>query len=254
MRYWGDERIITKSGKMGRKTASGERSGSETVKPGRARPDEVKSRVARPGAVRLNGGTAGRSSRGSGIMDVGSRFWAAGSRSRTNASTGGGPVAGGSTTGGGARAGSGRSGGGSRLGGSRSRGGRTGGGKPRKGSSIAAGGSLKNYPFLRNFYRHQAQISERVQKIVFFLILAGMIYAFLLGENGFVRIALLRAERAGLDSDIAELQQSEALLAEEIERLKTEDFYIEKMGREKFGYVKPGDRVYRLIPIDDRGM
>ena len=91
-----------------------------------------------------------------------------------------------------------------------------------------------------------------MQKIVFFLILAGIIYAFLLGETGFVRIAALRGERAKLDADIAELQSSETLLVREIERLKDDDFYIEKLGRERFGYLKPGDRVYRLIPNTDR--
>lgn len=227
MRYWGDERTVTKTGKFKRTT----RESSEAERAGRpndarSRTAATKSRVARPGAVRLTGGPRSDPGR----MPVVDR------------------IKRGSTAGGS------RSGGGSRRAGGRTGGGRKDGGKSQKGSSIAAGGSLKNYPFLRRLYRHQAQISERVQKILFFLILAGIIYAFLLGENGFVRIAMLRAERAQLDADITALTRSEALLTEEIERLKTDDFYIEKMGRERFGYLKPGDRVYRLIPIDDRGM
>jgi cell division protein FtsB len=113
---------------------------------------------------------------------------------------------------------------------------------------------LKNYPFLRNFYRHQAVISDRVQRFFFFLVLAGILYAFLLGDGGFVRIAMLRGERAELAASVAELERNEKLLGTEIERLKSSDYYVEKMGREKFGYIRPGDRVYMLIPMDDRNL
>jgi cell division protein FtsB len=126
------------------------------------------------------------------------------------------------------------------------------GGQTEGRQTIAAGGSVKNYPFLRQFYRHQTAIGDRLQRVLFFLMIAAFIYVFVLGDSGAIKIVQLRLERARLDDNIAELQHNSAQLEATIARLKTDDFYIEKIGREKFGYARPSDRVYKIIPIDDR--
>jgi cell division protein FtsB len=118
--------------------------------------------------------------------------------------------------------------------------------------TIAAGGSVKNYPFLRQFYRHQTAIGDRLQRVLFFLMIAALIYVFVLGDSGAIKIVQLRLDRARLDDNIAELQHNSEQLEATIARLKTDDFFIEKFGREKFGYAHPTDRVYKIIPIDER--
>jgi cell division protein FtsB len=122
--------------------------------------------------------------------------------------------------------------------------------KPRPrhtGSSVVtSGGSVG--PFLRNFYRHQVVVSAPVQRFFLFLVLAGLIYAFVLGDGGAIRIAMLRHERASLDRNIAELEHSAALLETELARLDSDPFYVEKTARERYGYIQPGDRVYKLVP------
>ena len=136
---------------------------------------------------------------------------------------------------------------------------RSGGGSRRRSDgqiesrqTIAAGGSVKNYPFLRQFYRHQTAIGDRLQRVLFFLMIAALIYVFFLGDSGAIKIVQLRLDRARLDNNIAELQHNSEQLEATIARLKTDDYYIEKVGREKFGYARPSDRVYRIIPIDER--
>jgi cell division protein FtsB len=126
--------------------------------------------------------------------------------------------------------------------------------KPRArhtGSSVVtSGGSVG--PFLRNFYRHQVAVSAPVQRFFLFLLLAGLIYAFVLGDGGAIRIAMLRHERASLDRNIVELQHSAALLETEIARLDSDPFYIEKTARERYGYIQPGDKVYKLVPTEPK--
>jgi cell division protein FtsB len=117
------------------------------------------------------------------------------------------------------------------------------------GSSVVTNGGSVG-PFLRRFYHHQVVVSASVQRFVLFLILAGLIYAFVLGDGGAIRIAMLRHERASLDRDIAELTHNAALLETEIARLESDPFYIEKTGRERYGYIQPGDRVYKLVPTE----
>jgi cell division protein FtsB len=115
-------------------------------------------------------------------------------------------------------------------------------------SVVASGGSVG--PFLRKFYKHQVAVSAPVQRFFLFLLLAGVIYAFVLGDGGAIRIAMLRHERASLDRNIAELEHNANLLQTEIARLDSDPLYIEKVARERYGYIQKGDRVYKLVPAD----
>jgi len=118
--------------------------------------------------------------------------------------------------------------------------------------TVATGGSVKNYPFLRQFYRNQSRLSERLQKLLFAILVAALLYVFVLGDSGAIKITQLRLERSGLEDNIAILEGNAEHLDRTIARLKTDDTYIEKLGRERYGYIKPGERVYRIIPLDDR--
>ncbi len=112
-------------------------------------------------------------------------------------------------------------------------------------SSVASGGSVA--PFLRRLYPHQAVVSGPVQRVFLFLFAAGLIYAFVLGDGGIIRIAMLRHERAQLDRQIEELQRNSARLGVEIARLRDDAFFIEKAGRERYGYLRPDEYVYKIV-------
>ena len=118
--------------------------------------------------------------------------------------------------------------------------------------TVASGGTVKNYPFLRQFYRHQSRLSARLQKLLFALLVAALLYVFVLGDSGAIKITQLRLERSGLEDNIADLQSDGEHLERTIARLQNDNTYIEKLGRERYGYIKPGERVYRIIPLDDR--
>ena len=129
----------------------------------------------------------------------------------------------------------------------------TGSRKPRRRkaktkTTIASGGSLKDYPFLRAFYQHQAYISSRLQRLLLFLIAAGLIYAFVLGDGGIIQIALLRHERGELSKDVTELRTNTQILTDEIARLRDDEGAIEKVARERYGYVYPDELVYKIVP------
>ena len=65
--------------------------------------------------------------------------------------------------------------------------------------SVALGGNIREYPFLRTFYQHQAVISVGIQKFLFFLIIATLLYAFVFGDGGAIRLITLQTERTQLD-------------------------------------------------------
>ena len=118
--------------------------------------------------------------------------------------------------------------------------------------SVSSGGSVKHYPFLRQYFKPGADISSRLQRVLFFIALSALIYVFVISDTGMIKITQLRLERARLDRNIAELEHNCEQLEASIARLQNDDFYIEKFGRERFNYIRRGERVYKIIPIDDR--
>ena len=112
---------------------------------------------------------------------------------------------------------------------------------------VANGGNLRNYPFLRTFYQHQAVISDGIQKFLFFLIVATLLYAFVFGDSGAIRLATLNHEKAELGEEVAALQTDIERIQSEIERIKVDPFMMEKLGRERYGFVQPGDHVYKIV-------
>jgi cell division protein FtsB len=117
-------------------------------------------------------------------------------------------------------------------------------------SVVTSSGSVR--PFLRRFYHNQVVVSAPVRRFLLFVLLAGIVYAFVLGDGGVIRIAMLRHDRANLDGRIRELDHNASVLETEIARLDSDPFYIEKTGRERYGYIKPGDKVYKIVdPVKD---
>ncbi len=113
--------------------------------------------------------------------------------------------------------------------------------------SITSGGSLRKYPFLRSFYQHQAEISVGFQKFLFFLVIASLLYVFVFGEAGAISILALQKEKATLAENLAILVSDTENLQKEIDSLKNAPFKMEQLGRERYGYIYPGDRVYKIV-------
>jgi cell division protein FtsB len=113
---------------------------------------------------------------------------------------------------------------------------------------ITSGGDLRRYPFLRTFYEHQSEIGGGLQKFFFFVVIATLLYVFVLGDAGALKIMSLKNEKARLEADIATVRLDTEGLQKQINLLKNDSFMMEKLGREFYGYVAPGDRVIKLVP------
>ena len=77
------------------------------------------------------------------------------------------------------------------------------------------------------------------------LILGGL---FLISNDmGIVRWYQLRKERNSIQAEIDQFIKDEAVLTDELDRLKNDEEYMKKIAREKFHMVKPGEKVFRVI-------
>jgi len=68
------------------------------------------------------------------------------------------------------------------------------------------------------------------------------------GDHGLVHVLRMYGEQRDLEHITFDLEQRNEQLREQIQRLQSDDRYIEKVAREHLGLVKKGDLIYRVVP------
>ncbi len=103
--------------------------------------------------------------------------------------------------------------------------------------------------------RRQAEISPKLARIVLAGVLVLIAMIFFLSDVGLWNLWKAQKRIDTLNRQINDLVQQNTALQAEIEKLKSDPFAIEKVARERYGYLNPGDRVYRIItlPIERDG-
>ena len=82
--------------------------------------------------------------------------------------------------------------------------------------------------------------------IVLLIAIVAVLGSLVLGHDGVPRLLGLRAERQRLGEQAVALLQQNAGLRDQIERLRTDDRFLEAMARRELGYVRPDEIVYRF--------
>ncbi|MBT5077409.1 MAG: septum formation initiator family protein [Candidatus Marinimicrobia bacterium] len=70
---------------------------------------------------------------------------------------------------------------------------------------------------------------------------------FVFNDLGLLKWYSLRREGIRIQYEIDDLIQRESHLTEEIAKINSDDTYLEKIAREKFQMVKPGEKVFRVV-------
>ena len=77
-------------------------------------------------------------------------------------------------------------------------------------------------------------------------IIVGCISLLLFSDRGLINLWSLKKEKLEFQNEINDLRNQIAMLEKEEEKLKFDEKYIEKIAREKFKMVKPGERVFKV--------
>ena len=78
------------------------------------------------------------------------------------------------------------------------------------------------------------------------IIIVGCISLLLFSDRGLINLWSLKKEKLEIQNQINDLRNQIAMLEKEEEKLKFDEKYIEKIAREKFKMVKPGERVFKV--------
>ncbi len=99
--------------------------------------------------------------------------------------------------------------------------------------------------------RRSVDITPRFARALLIAVGVLITLIFVAGDVGLWKLWTAQKQMKTLQGKIVGLEQENAFLSAEIELLKDDSFTIEKIAREKYGYLRPGDRVYRILPPPD---
>jgi len=71
-------------------------------------------------------------------------------------------------------------------------------------------------------------------------------FSAVFGSGGVVQLHQLQIQQAQAEAAAFTLAQRNARLRDHLQRLEHDDAYLEKVVRERLGWIKPGELVYRV--------
>jgi|TARA_Y100000816_G_scaffold228612_1_gene173732 cell division protein FtsB len=83
--------------------------------------------------------------------------------------------------------------------------------------------------------------------ILMVALVIGCISLLVFSDRGLINLWSLKKEKLEIQNEINNLRNQIAIIEKEEEKLKFDEKYIEKIAREKFKMVKPGERVFKVI-------
>jgi cell division protein FtsB len=87
---------------------------------------------------------------------------------------------------------------------------------------------------------------KKLSYVIVFVVIILILLVLTFSDRGFYDNYVYRKKLNELQTTIDSLKRVNDSLAVEIELLKTSNDKIEKVAREKYGMIKPGEKVYRI--------
>ena len=107
---------------------------------------------------------------------------------------------------------------------------------------------LKRKPKLRRVQQQVAATQKQFIRGIIFLLCITLLIIFIFGDHGLLQLYKLKRDRAKVQAQIAQLRKERERVMVEKNQLENDIQYLEKLARERYRMVKPGEKVYKVIP------
>ena len=103
--------------------------------------------------------------------------------------------------------------------------------------------------FKRKISKSNSTLAKQKQfyKGVFLLIFFSFAIMFIFGDHGILKLYKIKNERKIIQKKIAQLRNEKEVLKNEKSKIENDLEYIEKLAREKYKMVKPGEKIFKVI-------
>lgn len=88
---------------------------------------------------------------------------------------------------------------------------------------------------------------KQLFKGIVFLIFFSLAIIFIFGDHGIMKLYKIKNERKMIQKKIGELREEKEKLKNEKIKIENDLGYIEKIAREKYKMVKPGEKIFKVI-------
>jgi len=89
-------------------------------------------------------------------------------------------------------------------------------------------------------------IEEKIRKYGLIILFAILFFHFLFSDGGLISYFKVRRGIKAANTTISALDKENALLKNEIDKLQKDDEYLEEVVRKKHGFLREGERLYRI--------
>ena len=79
------------------------------------------------------------------------------------------------------------------------------------------------------------------------LICISLIIVFIFGDHGLLKLYTIKKKRKETQESIAKLREEKEKIIDEKSKMENNLDYIEKIAREKYKMVKPGEKLFKVI-------
>ena len=80
------------------------------------------------------------------------------------------------------------------------------------------------------------------------LIFLSLIIVFIFGDHGLLKLYKIKNQRKKIQTHITQLRNEREQAKEKKNKIENDLNYIEKMAREKYKMVKPGEKIFKVVP------
>ena len=103
--------------------------------------------------------------------------------------------------------------------------------------------SQKKYRMSKSIISPQKHLFKGIFLLIFF----SLTIVFIFGDHGVLKLYNIKNERKMIQKKITELREEKEKLKSEKSKIENDLGYIEKIAREKYKMVKPGEKIFKVI-------
>tara|TARA_B100002051_G_C16492422_1_gene513615 strand:- start:344 stop:673 length:330 start_codon:yes stop_codon:yes gene_type:complete len=107
---------------------------------------------------------------------------------------------------------------------------------------------MRNYSKRKKLNTNSIAATQKqfIQGLVF-LICMSLIIIFVFGDHGLIKLYKIKSQRKKVQNYITQLREEREQKKEEKNRIENDLDYIEKIAREKYKMVKPGEKIFKVV-------
>ncbi len=84
------------------------------------------------------------------------------------------------------------------------------------------------------------------RKYALLVTILAFMFVVLFSEHGLVDYIKLKRQISVINKSIGKLESENVQLKAQVDRLEKDDRYLEELARQKYGFIREGERLYRI--------